>query len=112
MEAKIIAYRGTNDIDVQFADGTIVKHKTYHNFMEGKIANINICKKRTHEASLKRTGEKRIMNCGMEAEIICYRSSTDIDVRFADQTIIKNKSYGSFVRGCISNPNLKNCKSV
>lgn len=29
------------------------------------------------------------MNCGMEAEIICYRSSTDIDVRFADQTIIK-----------------------
>lgn len=44
MEAKIIAYRGTNDIDVQFADGTIVKHKTYHNFMEGIIANINICK--------------------------------------------------------------------
>lgn len=61
---------------------------------------------------MTRTGEKRIMNCGMEAEIVTYRKNNDIDVRFADQTIIKNKSYGSFVRGCISNPNLKKCKSV
>lgn len=114
MEAKIIAYRGNHDIDVQFTDGTITKHKSYRNFKEGKIANINmnVSSKRTREDSLKRTGEKQIMNCGMEAEIISYRSSTDIDVRFADQTIIKNKSYGSFVRGCISNPNLKKCKSV
>lgn len=35
----IIKYRNTNDIDVQFEDGTIVKHKSYYNFKKGRIKN-------------------------------------------------------------------------
>lgn len=42
MKATIIAYRNCNDIDVQFEDGTIVKHKRIGNFRGGHIANPNI----------------------------------------------------------------------
>lgn len=34
----IIAYRGTNDIDVIFDTGEIVHHRTWANFIKGKIA--------------------------------------------------------------------------
>ena len=42
MKATIIAYRNSQDIDVQFEDGTIVKHKRIGNFRGGHIANPNI----------------------------------------------------------------------
>ena len=38
----IIAYRNANDIDVQFEDETIVEHRTYDDFLKGKIANPNV----------------------------------------------------------------------
>ena len=62
MEAVIIAYRNANDMDVRFADGTVVEHKPYVSFKKGCIANHQIHK-------IKRTGEKYIMSCGMEAEL-------------------------------------------
>ena len=37
----IVAYRSCMDIDIQFEDGTVVEHKTYGNFKNGKIANPN-----------------------------------------------------------------------
>lgn len=42
MKATIIAYRQYSDIDIQFEDGTIVKHKRIGNFRGGHIANPNI----------------------------------------------------------------------
>ena len=39
---KIIDYRKSNDIDVEFEDGTIVKNKTYRDFINGSIKNPNI----------------------------------------------------------------------
>ena len=41
MRATIIIYRGYNDIDIRFEDGTILKHKQYNNFKRGKISNPN-----------------------------------------------------------------------
>lgn len=44
MKATIIAYRQYSDIDIQFEDGTIVKHKRYDHFKTGAIKfpeNIN-----------------------------------------------------------------------
>ena len=41
MKATIIAYRKSDDIDVQFEDGTIVKHKSYQHFTQGHIRNTN-----------------------------------------------------------------------
>ena len=38
-EMRIIRYGGVKDIDVQFADGTIVEHKQYGNFKVGNIKN-------------------------------------------------------------------------
>lgn len=48
-----------------------------------------------------RVGEKRIANCGMEMEIIAYRKSYDIDVRFEDGAI-RTATYNAFKSGKIS----------
>ena len=37
MLMTIIAYRNSNDIDIQFEDGTIVQHRDYRSFSEGCI---------------------------------------------------------------------------
>lgn len=52
---------------------------------------------------IDRTGEKKTMNCGMVAEIISYRNANDIDVRFENGDIMKNKTYSSFKKGNITN---------
>ena len=96
MEATIIRYGRSDDIDVRFEDGTIVKHRTYDKFEKGKIANPNFN---------PRFGETRMMNCKIEATIIRYRNAADIDVRFEDGTIVKNRTYSAFKKGNIVNPN-------
>ena len=51
---KIIAYRTSKDIDVQFEDGTIVKNKSYKNFKLGNIANPNFNMNNFHGFQLKK----------------------------------------------------------
>ena len=51
-----------------------------------------------------RLGETRMMNCGIEATIIRYGRCDDIDVRFEDGAVAKNKAYGEFKRGKIAHP--------
>ncbi|MGL5649886.1 MAG: hypothetical protein ACRDDY_18805, partial [Clostridium sp.] len=41
----IINYKGANDIDVQFDDGTIIESKGYREFKNGNIKNPNFWKK-------------------------------------------------------------------
>ena len=99
MEATIIRYNGVRDIDVRFEDGTVVEHKAYDSFKKGEIAKRNI------KASAKdRLGETRMMNCGIEATIIRYGNSKDIDVCFKDGAIAKCKDYKAFKRGRIAHP--------
>ena len=98
MEAVIIAYRNANDLDVRFADGTIVEHKIYNSFKKGSIVNPQIYK-------MKRIVENRMMNCGMKAEIIAYRRYNDMDVRFADGTVVEHITYSNFHKRMIANPN-------
>ena len=50
-----------------------------------------------------RVGERKLMKCGMEAEIIRYGGACDIDVRFDDGTIIKHRQYSQYKRGTIAN---------
>ena len=54
-----------------------------------------------------RLGEIRMMNCGMEATIIRYNGVRDIDVRFEDGAVAKNKTYRAFKKGNIANRNTK-----
>ena len=96
MEATIIRYGNTGDIDVRFEDGAVAKNKAYGEFKRGKISNPSI--------KVSRLGETRMMNCDMEATIIRYGNSKDIDVRFEDGTIAKCKMYGEFKRGNIAHP--------
>lgn len=102
MEAEIIAYRRTSDIDIQFEDGIIVEHRKYGNFKNGKNFN-PACRKK-----IDRSGEKRVMNCGMEAEIITYRKYDDIDVQFENGYVVEHRKYDSFLKGSINNPSVSN----
>lgn len=102
MEATIIRYGGSADIDVRFEDGIVVEHREYREFEKGGIINPNI--KATAE---NRLDETCMMNCGMKATIIRYGGCNDIDVRFEDEKVVVHKAYGPFKRGEIANPNIK-----
>ena len=102
MEATIIRYESAKDMDVCFKDGAIVEHRKYDSFKRGEIANPNM-----KVSAKNRLGETRMMNCGMEATIIRYGNNTDIDVRFEDGAVVKNRGYGDFKKGTIANPNIK-----
>ena len=99
MEAIIIRYGGATDIDVRFEDEAVAVHKRYDAFKKGKINNPNI-----KASAENRFGETKMMNCGMEATIIRYGGATDIDVRFEDGAVAKNKAYGEFKKGGIAHP--------
>lgn len=99
MKAKIIKYENSMDIDVQFEDGTIVKHKGFGAFQKGGISNPNLLKNKREGTSLK-------MNCGMRATIINYSNCNDINVQFEDGTIVKHKTFRCFQKGGIDNPNI------
>lgn len=53
---------------------------------------------------IDRTGETRYMNNGLQATIVEYRGCKDIDVRFENGLITKNKAYFSFGIGSIQCP--------
>ena len=93
MKATIIRYENADDINICFEDGKVVEHKTYRAFKKGYIAHQN-----TNVPVEARLGETQMMNCGMEATIIRYENSRDIDVRFED---------GTFKKGEIANQNIK-----
>ena len=98
----IIAYRGAQDIDVQFEDRYVVHNKSYTAFKRGTIKNPN-------NSMLPKTdirvGETAVANSGQVMTITAYRGSQDIDVRFEDGYVACNKSYQSFKKGRIRNPN-------
>ena len=101
MEATIIRYGRNNDIDVSFEDGTVVEHKEYDAFKKGKIANPNI-----ETFAEARLGETRMMKCGIEATIIRYGRSDDIDIRFEDGAVVEHKAHGTFKNGEISHSSI------
>ena len=46
------------------------------------------------------------MNCGMEATIIRYNTAKDIDIRFEDGAVAKDKTYRAFKKGEIAHQSL------
>ena len=106
MLMKVVAYRSSKDIDIQFEDGTLVCNKTYNNFRTGKINNPSIY--------FSREGEVNRANTGLLMKIIAYRNNQDIDIQFEDGTVVKNRLYGAFKKGEILHPMISKmvCKSV
>ena len=98
----IIAYRKSNDIDVQFEDGTIVSKKSYSSFRAGAISNPNVdCNEKC------RIGQTNKSKYGLIMTIIAYRNKCDIDVQFEDGVIVTNKTYSNFLKGSIKHSQLK-----
>lgn len=90
----IIAYRKSNDIDIEFEDGSIVYNKKYYNFTRGVI--MYPIKDRIGEINYNKKNEKMT--------IIAYRKSNDIDVQFEDGSIAYNKTYSDFKNKILSHP--------
>ena len=100
----IIAYKDCNDIDIQFEDGVIVRHKRYRNFLSGNIIHPDYSahRKVAPDMILKRIGETNKSNrTGMMMTIIEYRNCHDIDVKFENGEIVQHCDYQSFTRGQI-----------
>lgn len=99
LSATIIQYRNANDMDVEFEDGVVVTNKTYNHFKRREIRNPYY--KPVNQLEIERVGETRLMTNGMQATIIAYRNSKDIDVQFEDGTIREHARYGHFKSGKI-----------
>ena len=108
MLMTIINYRNSNDIDIQFEDGMIVKHVRYEKFKHGYIRNPNLYQNKPED----RIGQTIMANCGMKMTIIDYRNASDLDVKFEDGTIVLNKAYNAFAKGQINNPNIMKSKRI
>ena len=98
-KAKVIAYRGVNDVEIEFEDNTIVTNRSLNTFRKGSVRNPNY--------NNNREGEERIMHNGQKAKIINYRSFKDIDIEFEDGTIVEHRTYQHFKDGFIAKPWLK-----
>ena len=94
--AEIIEYRGCYDIDVKFDNGVIKNNRTYQEFKNGKIRNID-------NDSMKqfRLGEINTMKCGVTAKIIEYNGSRDVKVKIIETDEIINTTYQNFKIGQI-----------
>ena len=97
--ATIIEYNDKDDITIEFEDGVIKKHIKYNSFISGRVSN---------KIKSNHLNETKTMNCGMDTTIIEYINATDIAVRFKDGTVVKHKTYDSFLKGKIKNPNFTN----
>ena len=101
MKATIVDYKNAENIDIEFEDGVVVTYKAYNSFKNGNI-------KHPHIHSYKdRTGETKLMNCGLKATIIKYNGSNDIDVRFENGKVVNHCSYNSFKIGSIRCPEVR-----
>lgn len=97
--STITKYRNTYDIDVEFEDKRVAKHRQYYNFTKGRILPDGYVLHRDD-----RMQETRVMNCGTPATIIAYRASNDIDVEFPEGKIVKGVQYNTFLNGALLPP--------
>ena len=108
MVAKIIAYRTSTDIDIEFEDGTVRQHVRYVHFKSGKVSPVYV-DERTQNDKMNRVGETKMMNCGLSCTITEYNNSHDINVKFEDGLTVTHKYYRDFLNGLIKHPNKFYC---
>lgn len=95
---KIIKYLRSDNISVEFSDGTVVKKCCYANFLIGQIRNPNKMKN-------MRVGEAKKNNAGYEMKIVSYRQYNKIDVMFlCDGSIVEHVKLNHFTTGKLAHP--------
>lgn len=98
-EAKIVAYRTSKDIDVMFEDdGTIVQHRTWSEFINGRIG-------KPKRGKLKYEGQTYHQRCGMNCTVIEFLNWENCTVKFADGTVKKTRMQ-QVLDGRVQNPAL------
>lgn len=96
LKMKIIEYKDSTHINIQFEDGTIIKDRQYISFKNGGILNPNYDNSRV----INRQDEIQMMNNGQKCKIINYISAKDIDVLFIETgEVLKHMKYQSFKNG-------------
>lgn len=96
MMMKIIDYRTSKDFDVEFEDGTKVRHCRYTSFKKGTI-----------KYPVEYIGKTAYANNGMEMQIIKCDDSRHVTVRFADGCIVSGIRLVEFYSGEVVNPNIQ-----
>jgi hypothetical protein len=92
--AAIIADRGAHDIDVQFDDGVIVKHRDRSSFDNGTIQH--------PKTKTNYVGKVGVMRNGMKATVIADNGWDNIDVQFEDGKTVYHKRRSHFDDGRIA----------
>lgn len=103
LKMTIVKCNNSHDIDVEFEDGTIVRHKNYDKFKSGGIRNNNYC---------KYLGEKSINNDGQKMTIVGGNTHRNLTVKFEDGTLVNNIDFKRFQEGRVSNPYFPNICGV
>ena len=98
LKMTIVDYASADDIAVQFEDGVTVKHRKYTSFQKGGISHP------THYSDSK-IGERSLAINGLWMEIIDYKKSNDITIRFEDG-VERKTIYAEFKKGCVKHPQL------
>ena len=102
--AKITDYRGFEDIDVIFDDGTIKKHVNYGAFKDGRVKNTTLIPK-------KRNGEMFTNHDGFKVKIVNYKNARAVDVQFEDGSIITRR-YDEIKKGNFKHPEIKSLECI
>ena len=93
---KIIAYRSNDDIDVEFENLGIVYNKRLWDFNSGQLSEP------TYSKTISKVGEKKMSRVGLEMEIIAWKNSKDITVKYSNGKIIEHTTYGNFVKDVVN----------
>lgn len=96
-QMTITAYYDAKNITVVFPDGSIAKNKTYRSFVRGLI-------RQPGNDPYGRCGEKNTNTKGHLMTIEAYHSYNNIDVKFEDGSIVRKRTYKSFLDGLIKHP--------
>ena len=110
INATVIAYRNQRDMDVRFESGETRVGVTYANFVRGDIA-LKPRKEQSDRLRNERLHQKKVMNCGLECEIISYDGADNIAVKFDDGTVIADREYKDFEKGTIKHPDALKIKN-
>ena len=103
LNAKIINYKNVHDIDIEFADGTIVRHRDYCSFVKGGIRHPNYDTRQVKNKN-SRIGEIGLSKNDEKIKIIEYFNRKNITVEFEDGLVLKNCSYNLFQAHKIMRP--------
>lgn len=101
MMMTLIAYRRCNDIDVEFEDGVVVKHKSYKNFLIGEIGHPKYNSQSRKEDYMERTF--KAVN-GLSVKIVAYENQHNVTIEFEDGYVATRKELSAIKKGQVTHP--------